>query len=730
LVGEATAEDYAAAFRAANRMANEGKSWSGNEPNCCYLNTGQQRFADVSASSGLGFFDDGRAIAAVDWDQDGDLDLVQVNRTAPQLRFLRNDWQQRQHWVSFWLQGTSVNRDAIGARVLVYRRDMPGVDVRTLYAGSSFLSQSSNWVHFGLGDHAQIERVVVVWPGGTNEEFSGVQADGRFRLVQGSGVAAAVARRQQPVQLVASPPPVEDPTEHARVVVGSRVPLPPLAYEDFAGQSQPLRIDRPTLLQLWVSWCPMCQAEMHELTARAAEIQATGVRVLALSVDGLGNDQSTPQAALEALERLKYPYETGHATETMLRKLELLRSELYANLTPYPVPTSFLIDDQGRLLAIYLGPMQVDQLLGDLQQLSASATDQRLRELSQPFAGRWFTPPRPVLLAPLAQAFEDESFADDAAYYRQLAEPQVALSLCSNALDLEREGNVGGALEQYKKALQLNPQSAQILNLAGKFWVRRGKLPEARQLFASAVEMDAQSAEAQYNLASVELMQRNQAAALAAYREAVRIDPGYAEAHLALGHLLQQQESWTDSELHLQRALAANPRLAPAHLYLAVIYARQGQPDRAIASLRQALQIQPDLADAHTALGDLMAARRELAEAVTHYAEAVKINPQAMDATLKLAWYLATIPNKYPPEIPLKLAQRVAATTPEPPPQVLDVLAAAQAHAGQFPQAVATAQRALQRAEPKSPLARQIQSRLDNYRNGRPYRLPNVTAGE
>ena len=68
-VGLAEGGDYAAAFRALNKLVDEGRSWSGNERNRCFLNTGQVRFADVSATTGLDFLDDARTTAHVDWEE-------------------------------------------------------------------------------------------------------------------------------------------------------------------------------------------------------------------------------------------------------------------------------------------------------------------------------------------------------------------------------------------------------------------------------------------------------------------------------------------------------------------------------------------------------------------------------------------------------------------------------------------------------------------------------------
>ena len=88
------------------RLLSQGKSWSGYERNCCFLNTGSQRFACISATSGLDFQDDGRAVVQVDWDQDGDLDLWISNRTAPRLRFLKNNGSHGNYQVSDRHSGT------------------------------------------------------------------------------------------------------------------------------------------------------------------------------------------------------------------------------------------------------------------------------------------------------------------------------------------------------------------------------------------------------------------------------------------------------------------------------------------------------------------------------------------------------------------------------------------------------------------------------------------------
>ena len=167
--------EYRLAWQAAATLIRSGHSFSGRERNCVFLNCRNDSFANISAVSGLDFKDDGRAIAVTDWDLDGDLDVWLHNRTGPRLRFMRNQTIQGErtahaNFVAIGLEGTSSNRDAIGARVELFVEDpQPPKLVQTLAAGDGFLSQSSKWLHFGLGPDRRTMTALVRWPGGDTE---------------------------------------------------------------------------------------------------------------------------------------------------------------------------------------------------------------------------------------------------------------------------------------------------------------------------------------------------------------------------------------------------------------------------------------------------------------------------------------------------------------------------------------------------------------------------------
>ena len=147
----------------------------------------QKRLDWISAVAGPGLaaVEGTRGAATADFDGDGDVALVLSGIDAPP-SLLRNDGGNENPWISFRLIGTRSNRDAVGARLALEaggRRQ-----VRTVNPFGSYQSQSSYTVHFGLGDVDRIERLVVRWPSGLEQEFVGLAVRVHHTLTEGEGI--------------------------------------------------------------------------------------------------------------------------------------------------------------------------------------------------------------------------------------------------------------------------------------------------------------------------------------------------------------------------------------------------------------------------------------------------------------------------------------------------------------------------------------------------------------
>ena len=359
-----------------SHMIMEGRSFSGHERNCCFLNTGQERFATVSAISGLDFPDDARGIAVTDWDQDGDQDVWISNRNGPRLRFMRNQSSRDNHFLSLRLEGDGrqTNRDAIGARVIV--ESLGATDesrvrqIQTLCAGEGFLSQSSKWLHFGLGANDSIERVTVHWPGGDPQTFTQLEADGRYVISQHQAEPQRLVPADRPLVLQEQEPELPPETRVARVVLETPLPMLTLEYQSAAGGAVTERFDqgKPTLVNLWASWCRPCLTELADFTAHQEQLEQSGLRIISLSVDQANEPPTPPEDVERLVQQLGYPFPWGHLEASQLDYLQGLHNLLFFLRRPLPLPSSFLVDAQGRLSVIYRGAVSADQLLEDVRQ--------------------------------------------------------------------------------------------------------------------------------------------------------------------------------------------------------------------------------------------------------------------------------------------------------------------------------------------------------------------------
>lgn len=506
----ANLDSYRAGWKALNTMLSNGQSFSGRERNCVYLNSGfdkqtrHPRFANISALSGFDYPDDARGVALADWDQDGDLDLWVSNRTAPRLRYLDNSLKTANRSVALLLEGTTCNRDAVGTRVVMQtdRRSL----TRSVRAGDGYLSQTSKWLHFGLGADESVREVTFYWPGGEREQVTGISAGGRFIVTQGTGDAFFWQRRESAIaiQHQSVAPNVGFPPEpNAQVRLPRVIPTPELVYMQ-NGMSKTIEAgQRPLLVLFFASWCPNCQRELKNLTKEDGKIRAAGIDILALAVDHLSGERGDDPE----LKDIAWPFSSGLAAARTLEKLEHLTDALFEVRTPFAVPYSLLLDPARNLVSIYRGAIPVPVLVDDAR--TATTEVPTNRDLAVPFPGKWYTlhPGEASLLELLADHFQ-EPFPEDALRYLEQALPNLA----------EEEGQVVGT-----RIARLH------LVLAGRDFAQ-GAHAKAERHFLAAHSAGLESARSHHDLGIALFSQGKLRASEAAFLRSLELAPGNPSA--------------------------------------------------------------------------------------------------------------------------------------------------------------------------------------------------------
>ncbi len=140
-----------------------------------YRNLGDGTFEEVGERGGPAFLEPrvSRGLAVGDLDNDGRVDLV-INDLDGSPMVLKNE-ASGGHWLQVRLEGAGRNPDAIGAIIQVTAGERR--QLRSIRSGTSYLSQDDFRQHFGLGDAATVDSVVVTWPDGSTTTRQDVPAD-------------------------------------------------------------------------------------------------------------------------------------------------------------------------------------------------------------------------------------------------------------------------------------------------------------------------------------------------------------------------------------------------------------------------------------------------------------------------------------------------------------------------------------------------------------------------
>jgi tetratricopeptide (TPR) repeat protein len=286
-------------------------------------------------------------------------------------------------------------------------------------------------------------------------------------------------------------------------------------------------------------------------------------------------------------------------------------------------------------------------------------------------------------------------------------------------------GHGDEAMVHFQKALEICPGFSDAHNNLGNILLQKGHVDEAIAHFQKALEIRPAFADALSNLGGALFQKGQTEGAVAQFQKALDIAPNDALTRYNLGSALLKSGRADEAINQFQSVLEIRPEFAEACSKLGAALLQKGQQDEAIAHFRRALQLNPKLATVQSDLGTLLLAKGLVDEAVPHYQAAIAIQPANVYFLNNLAWVLATCPK---PEVrngprAVELAQQAERLGGARNPAVLGTLAAAYAEAGQFPEALRTAQHALELATTQTNFAQadMLRANIALFQAGSPF---------
>jgi len=184
-----------------------------------------------------------------------------------------------------------------------------------------------------------------------------------------------------------------------------------------------------------------------------------------------------------------------------------------------------------------------------------------------------------------------------------------------------------GAVQAFRQAVLLNPNSAGARGNLGNAFRGKGEFAAAAAEYREAIRLDPSYASAHHNLGVVLNSQGDKEGANAEYREAIRLDPDEALYRSNLGSLLSDEGDVTGALAELREAIRLDPRYADAHGNLGRTLQKAGDAEGAIAEYREAIRLDPDNLAAYIGLSNVLKEKDDVPGQIAAYREILRLDP-------------------------------------------------------------------------------------------------------
>ncbi|MCC6282162.1 MAG: VCBS repeat-containing protein [Saprospiraceae bacterium] len=162
-------------------------------PNKLFRNTGKLHFDDLTDQIGDGTTSFSNGAVYADLDNDGDLDVV-TNNLEDEPFIYKNLFRENSpataSFLSFQLKGQPENRNGIGAKVLIFKKD-GSLQTEEFYPVRGYQSSAHTPLFIGVGDPSSIDSVVCIWPDKGYQRVSNLQFNTTQTLTWVAGLPVA-----------------------------------------------------------------------------------------------------------------------------------------------------------------------------------------------------------------------------------------------------------------------------------------------------------------------------------------------------------------------------------------------------------------------------------------------------------------------------------------------------------------------------------------------------------
>lgn len=192
-----------------------------------------------------------------------------------------------------------------------------------------------------------------------------------------------------------------------------------------------------------------------------------------------------------------------------------------------------------------------------------------------------------------------------------------------------KEGDIKGAIKEYKRALQIDPSNVNVHNSLGVCHGVLKQYKKAMTSFKNALNIDPKEAMAIYNAGLVHMLKGRREKALESFHKANALSPDVFEIAFHIGKCHLDSKAYETAIAYFNKAIAIQPDSALALSSLGQCYTALNLADQAINAFQSAIKKNPNDAESLSGLGYFFELQDENSEIATLFCEqSIAISPE------------------------------------------------------------------------------------------------------
>jgi tetratricopeptide (TPR) repeat protein len=208
----------------------------------------------------------------------------------------------------------------------------------------------------------------------------------------------------------------------------------------------------------------------------------------------------------------------------------------------------------------------------------------------------------------------------------EVKELKQAVDYFQSGYELHNQGKFKEAIEDYTKAIKLDPKYVDAYFNRGLAWFKIGSFDNAITDYTESIRLDSGAPDAYCNRGFAWHEKGEYDKAIDDYTEAIRLDDHYKSAYLNRGLAKSQKKEYQEAIQDYNKTIALDENYAVAYYNRGLAFHNKREYDEAIQDYNKAIELDPSYVTAFNNRGLALYNKKEYEEAIKDYNKAIELD--------------------------------------------------------------------------------------------------------